>query len=125
MTQKIKSPAHVIVLLWAGAWAQFLIYEALAWRSVVGNTMLWMALGVAFVLLALVPWRWEPQGGALLMICGLSLLIAYQLWPPTQLRPGMQALLALLLTLPPMFTGLAFLSQRARPIQLRVHARRG
>jgi hypothetical protein len=121
----MKSPAHLIVLLWAGAWAPFLISQAIAWRSVTDSTLLWMALAVTFVLLALVPWRWEPQGGALLLVCGLSLLLAYRLWPPTQLRPGMQALLALLLTLPPMFIGLLFLSRRARPIELRVRSYRG
>jgi hypothetical protein len=123
--QNMKSPAHLILMLWAGAWAPFLISEAFAWRTVIGNTVLWMALGVLFVLLALVPLRWEPQGGALLMVCGLSLLLAYRLWPPTQLRPATQALLALLLALPPLFTGLLFFSRRARPIELRIRSTRG
>lgn len=125
MKRNMKSPAHLILMLWAGTWAQFLISQALVWRSAIGNTTLWIALGLAFVLLALVPWRWEPQGGALLMVCGLALLLAYQLWPPTQLRPGIQALLAMLLTLPPLFTGLLFLSRRVRPIELRVRSGRG
>jgi hypothetical protein len=112
-------------MLWAGAWAPFLIFQSLEWRSVIDNAVLWMALGILFVLLALVPLKWEPQGGALLMVCGLSLLLAFQLWPPTQLRPGLQALLALLLTLPPLFTGLLFLSRRASPIELRVSSARG
>ena len=125
MKRNIKSPAHLILMLWAGAWAPFLIFQSLEWRSVIDNAVLWMALGILFVLLALVPLKWEPQGGALLMVCGLSLLLAFQLWPPTQLRPGLQALLALLLTLPPLFTGLLFLSRRASPIELRVSSARG
>lgn len=125
MARKMKSPAHLIVVLWAAAWALFLTCQALAWGPVLGSTALWLALGAALIALALVPLRWEPQGGALLLVCGLAMLLAYQLWPPTQLRPGVQALLALLLTLPPLFTGLLFVSHRGHPIKIRIPSARG
>jgi hypothetical protein len=118
MRRFTKSPAHLIILLWAGAWAQFLIAEAVAWRHVVSATTSWIALGGVFLLLSLLPQRWEPQGGVLLLTCGIGLLLSYQTFPPTQLRQELQVLFFLLLAVPPLVTGLVFLSHGARSIRV-------
>jgi hypothetical protein len=73
--QFFKSP-HLLTLLWAGAWTQFFVSESFKWHQVLPATPLWILLGLVFLLLALVPWRWEATGGALLIACGIGLLLA-------------------------------------------------
>lgn len=113
MKRIFRSPAHVVTILWAGAWNQFFLSESLKWGAVVSASPLWIALGLIFVLLAILPWRWEAQGGALLFTCGIGLLLSYDIWPPRQLKEGHVVILELLLALPPLIAGLVFLSRRA------------
>jgi len=114
MKRFVKSPAQVLAQLWAGTWMLYFISESLAWRAVIPETRLWIALGILFVLLAIVPRRWERTGGALLIICGLGLLLAYDIWPPRQLSVGLLVTLELLLAVPPLLSGLLFLSGRVQ-----------
>jgi hypothetical protein len=106
-----KSP-HLLTTLWAGAWTLFFVSESLKWHQVLPATRLWIVLGAVFVLLAIVPCRWEAPGGALLIICGVGLLLAYDIWPPRQLGMNLVVLLDLLLALPPLIAGVLFLGRR-------------
>ena len=109
MKTLFKSPAQVMIVLWAVGWTKFLVSEFLTWRDEIRTTPLWLLLACVFMLVAIVPQRWEAQGGALLIACGLALLAAYDIWHPTEMKSGLVALLGLLLTVPPLTTGLYFL----------------
>jgi hypothetical protein len=114
MKRLFRSHAHVVTALWAIGWALFFVRETIKWGAVVSAAPLWIALGLVFVLLAILPWRWEGQGGVLLYICGIGLLVAYHIWAPRQMNRGFLVLIELLLALPPMLTGLVFLSRGAK-----------
>ena len=113
MKRFFKSP-HLLTTLWAGAWAQFFVAESRHWHTVLPATPLWIVLGGVFVILAILPWRWEVPGGALLIICGIGLLVAYDFWPPWQLGIHLVVLFQLFLSLPPLIAGVLFVVGRVQ-----------
>lgn len=113
MKQLFKTPAYVTTILWACAWSQFLITEAVQWWRQVRGAPLWAGLAVLLLVLAIVPLRWKAENGVFLLACGLGLLLAYDVWPPRQMKVGLQVMLELLLVLPPLSAGLYFLSRHA------------
>lgn len=117
MKRFVKSPVNALVLLWATAWLNFFIFETHAWGSVLPMSHLWIILGLVFVALAVVARLWELQGGTLLIVCGLGLLFAYDIWPPRQLSLGLQVIIVLLLTVPPLLAGLLMIGHAARGVQ--------
>ena len=72
----------------------------------------WLGLGLLFVLLALLPWRWELAGGVLLMVAGLSSAVAYAIWSPQGLPAASRALTILVFGGPPIAAGILFLAHR-------------
>jgi len=52
-----------LALLWAGFWMFFFVAESWAWQTPVLAALPWVGVGLFFVLLALLPWRWERTGG--------------------------------------------------------------
>ena len=104
--------ARVVAILWAGFWCYFFVAESIASASALGIAIAWISVGLLFVALALVPWRWERVGGLLLVTAGTLLLIAYAIWPPAHLTSGARAITALILGVPPLLAGMLFLLHR-------------
>jgi hypothetical protein len=62
--------ARALALSWAGFWMFFFVAESAAWHTPVRVLLAWVGMGLLFVFMALVPWRWETAGGLLLMASG-------------------------------------------------------
>ena len=69
-----------------------------------GTPLLWVAFNL-FVLLALVPWRWELLGGLLLLVVGFSAGVAYAIWSPPGLPAPSRVLTTLVMGGPPIAAG--------------------
>ena len=69
----------------------------------------WVSVGLLFVLLALVPWRWERTGALLLVGVGLSAGVAYAIWSPPWLLAASRALATVAFSGPPLAAGILFL----------------
>jgi len=67
--------ARALALLWAGFWIWFFVAEGWAWRSPWRVMALWAAVGLAFSILALLPWKWQTTGGVLLVVSGLLIAV--------------------------------------------------
>ena len=109
MKSVLNYTARVLALLWAGIWACFLIAEAMRLRAAGRGYLPWVGMGVLFVIVAFVPWRWQRMGGYLLLALGLVLGIDYELFAPPHLSAAMQALIVLTLSVPPVISGTLFL----------------
>jgi hypothetical protein len=73
----------------------------------------WIGIGLLFVLLALIPWRWESVGGTLLIAAGLLAGVAYAiLWWRAPLDLGTRLLTTFVFGAPPIAAGLLFLTHR-------------
>jgi hypothetical protein len=88
------------------------VAESWAWHTPVRVALPWAGLGLLFVFLALVPWRWELTGGLLLVVGGLSAGVAYAIWSPRRLPVGSRLLTTLVLSGPPLAAGILFLMHR-------------
>jgi hypothetical protein len=71
-----------------------------------------VGVGLLFVFLALVPWRWELTGGFLLVVVGLSAGVAYAIWSPPALPVASRVLTTVAFSGPPLAVGILFLSHR-------------
>jgi hypothetical protein len=100
--------ARVLALLWAGFWMFFFIAEALAWRTPARVVVSWGGVGLLFVLLAVLPWRWEVAGGLVLLVFGLLIGVAYPFWP-LPLPLASRAITTIVLSGPPLVAGVGFL----------------
>jgi hypothetical protein len=101
--------ARVLTLLWALFWLVFFIAESLAWRTPVLVAAPWVGVGLLFALLALVPFRWEGAGGVLLVVLGVLVGPAYAIWTPPGLPLASRVITVLVLSGPPLGTGILFL----------------
>lgn len=101
--------ARVLALMWAGFWMFFFVAESAAWHTPVRTALLWAAVGLLFVCLALVPWRWERIGGILLVLVGLSAGVAYAIWSSPQLPVASRGLTTAVFSAPPLAAGVLFL----------------
>jgi len=97
--------ARALALLWAGFWTFFFVVESWWWHTPIGVALLWVSLGVFFIFLALVPWRWELLGGLLLLVAGFSAGVAYAIWSPSRLSAPSRALTTILIGAPPIAAG--------------------
>ncbi len=104
--------ARALALTWAGFWMVFLVAESCAWHTPVRVALPWVGVGLLFVLLALLPWRWELTGGLLLMVVGLSAGVAYALWSPPRLPVASRVLTTAVFSGPPLAAGILFLVHR-------------
>jgi hypothetical protein len=67
-----------------------------------------VGVGLLFVCLGLIAWRWELTGGLLLIFVGLSIGVAYAVWGP--LLPVTSRLLTITsFSTPPVVAGILFL----------------
>ena len=105
----LRNAARVLAILWAGFWIWFGLASGIAEKLTPGGVLLHTAVpGLFFVLLLVVAWRWEAVGGALLVLIGLLMAVAY----PILFRrlPALTIFLTdLTLALPPLVAGVLFL----------------
>jgi hypothetical protein len=101
--------ARVLALLWALFWLFFFIAESLAWRTPPLVTAPWVSVGLLFVILALMPPRWEVTGGVLLVVVGMLLGVAYAIWAPPGLSPASRVITIVVLSGPPPGSGIILL----------------
>ena len=104
--------ARALALSWAGFWTFFFVAESAAWHTPVRAALPWAGVGLLFVCLALIPWRWEMTGGLLLMIIGLSAGVAYAIWSPPRLTIASRVLTTIVLSGPSLVAGILFLIHR-------------
>ena len=101
--------ARVLAMLWAVFWLFFFVAESLAWRTPALVAAPWAGAGLLFVILALVPWRWELSGGLLLVVVGFLIGVAYVIWAPPELPLASRAITTVVLSGPPLVAGILFL----------------
>jgi len=106
--------ARALALSWAVFWLFFFVAESWVWRTPARVFASWAGLGLLFVILALVSWRWEATGGLLLVVVGVLIGVAYTIWPPPRL-PLVSRVMTTVLSGPPLVAGILFLRHdRAR-----------
>lgn len=101
--------ARALALLWAGFWIFFFLAEAWAWHTPARGVAFWGGIGLLFVILALLPWRWEVTGGLVLLLLGLLIGVVYSIWSPPRLPVVGRAITTLALSVPPLLAGIIFL----------------
>jgi len=97
--------ARVLALLWAGFWTCFFLAESLAWHTPVNRMTIWLCVGVIFLALALVAWRWEVAGGLMLIAAGVLAAAAYAIWGPRQLSLASRVATLVIFAVPPAAAG--------------------
>jgi len=103
--------ARALALVWGGFWTFFFVAESWAWHTPLGAALPWVGLGLLFVCVGLIAFRWELTGGLLLILVGLSIGVAYAVWGP--LLPVTSRFLTLaLFSAPPVVAGILFLKHR-------------
>ncbi len=101
--------ARVLAVLWAVFWLFVFVAESLAWRTPALVTTSWAGVGLLFVILALVPWRWELSGGLVLVVVAFLIAAAYAIWAPPGLPVLSRVITAVVLSGPPLVAGILFL----------------
>ncbi len=101
--------ARALALMWAVFWLFFFVVESLVWHTPALVMASWAGVGLLFVVLALLPWRWERAGGLLLVVAGLLIGVAYTIWAPPGLHPAARLTTTVVLAAPPLVAGLLFL----------------
>jgi hypothetical protein len=109
--------ARALAVLWAGFWTSFFIAESLAWHTPFERMMIWVTVGLAFVILALVAWRWEAAGGLVLVAVGVFAALAYGIWGPRGLSVTTHVTTLLAFGVPPVAAGALFLLRHHRGIK--------
>lgn len=100
--------ARGLALLWAAFWLFFFVAESWFYRAPARVMLLWTCAGVVFVVLALLPRRWEAAGGILLLAVGLLGGAAYAVWPPPELSWAGRVITLATLCVPPIVAGILF-----------------
>jgi hypothetical protein len=101
--------ARGLALLWAGFWTIFFVAESLAWHTPVYRMTIWLCVGLIFVMLALVAWRWEVAGGLMLIAAGVLAALAYAIWGPRELSLASRVTTLVIFGVPPAGAGALFL----------------
>ena len=111
--------ARALALLWAGFWIYFFVGSVVVeppagYVMVVGAAVL-----LLFVILALVPWRWEAAGGLLLVVMSLLIGVTYAIASGaivrrdgSRLPVAIRAITTAVFTGPPLVAGILFLIHR-------------
>jgi len=103
--------ARTLALLWAVFWLFFFVAESLVWRTPALVAAPWVGAGLLFVILGLLPWRWEVAGGLLLVVAGLLIGVAYAIWAPPGLPLASRLITTVALGGPPLVAGVLFLKR--------------
>ena len=109
--------ARILALIWAGWWTFFGLASGLAEGVSPAGVLAHAALpGLAFLAGAAVAWRWETVGVVLLILEGLSVLVAYPIMTCAHFPLATIVFVLLTMALPPIAAGLLFLlgSRRLR-----------
>ncbi|MGD0696932.1 MAG: hypothetical protein ABSB82_19110 [Terriglobia bacterium] len=101
--------ARALALLWGGFWTLFFIAESLAWHTPMYRMAIWLCVGLVFVILALVAWRWEFTGGLMLIAGGVLAALTYGIWEPRELSLVSHVTTLLTFGVPPAAAGALFL----------------
>jgi peptidoglycan/LPS O-acetylase OafA/YrhL len=101
--------ARALALLWAGFWISFFVAEGWAWRSPWRVMAFWAGVGLAFSILALLPWKWQTTGGVLLVVTGLLVAVGYAWWSTPRLPFTSRAITTVVFGGPPLVAGILFL----------------
>jgi hypothetical protein len=113
--------ARALALWWAGFWISFFVGSIMveptpAHAIVAGSVVL-----LLFVILVLVPWRWEAAGGLLLVVMGLLIGVTYAIasaWiirnDGSRLPLAVRAITTLVFAGPPLVAGVLFLLHHHR-----------
>jgi len=101
--------ARALALLWAGFWLFFFAVEAWVWRTPSRVLSFWCCVGLLFMVLALLPWRWEMTGGVALLVMGLLIGMAYAIWSPPRLPVSSVVITTTVLSGPPLLAGILLL----------------
>jgi hypothetical protein len=121
--------ARALALLWAGFWIFFFVGSVMVEPTyprviVVGSLVL-----LLFVILALVPWRWEAAGGLLLVVTSLLIGATYAIASASIVRDdgsrlplAVRAIGTLFFGGPPLVAGILFLLHRHRAANTRAGA---
>jgi len=108
--------ARALALLWAGFWIYFFVGSVMveptpAHVIAVGSVVL-----LLFVILALVPWRWEATGGLLLVVMSLLIGVTYAIASAAIVRRdgsrlplAVRVITTVVFTGPPLVAGILFL----------------
>lgn len=112
MRFRTVSVARALALLWAGFWMFFFVGESWAWNTPAPLALSWAGVGLLFILLALLPWRWQSTGGLLLVVAGLAIGAAYVIWGPKSLPLPGRVISTVTLSVPPLIAGILFLADR-------------
>lgn len=112
MKARLAVLGRALALLWAGFWIFFFAAESWASHTPVLIALLWVGVGLLFLLLALLPWRWERTGGFLLVAVGFSAGVAYSIWSPPGLSVASRLLTVIAFSGPPLAAGILFLTHR-------------
>jgi hypothetical protein len=99
--------ARILSLAWAAWWLFFAVASGIAEGSSTSGVIMHALLGppaVAFLVVAILAWRWERLGGVLLVATGIGMGIAHY-----TMAHGRFLVATLLLAIPPLIAGLLFL----------------
>ncbi len=111
MKLRMVYAARALALLWAGFWIFFAVASSIVEPPPAGMVVRIVASGLLFLMLAVLPWRWEAAGGVFLLLTGLFFAVAY---PMAYFRLPLVTRLMTVITLagPPLAAGVLFLLHR-------------
>lgn len=108
--------ARALALLWAGFWVFFFVASVAAEGAPGHVIVLGAAVLLLFVILALVPWRWEVTGGLLLVVVSLLIGVMYAITSAAIVRRdgsrlplAVRVITTVVFTGPPLVAGIFFL----------------
>ncbi|MCC7174792.1 MAG: hypothetical protein IT159_06315 [Bryobacterales bacterium] len=101
--------ARALALFWAGFWTVFFVAESLAWHTPADRIIVWLGVGLLFVILALAGCRWQLTGGLLLIAAGVAAALAYAIRAPRELSFATRAITLAAFGVPPTVAGALFL----------------
>ena len=127
LTIDVKKPwmvygARALALLWAGFWIVFFVGSVMVEPTYPRAVLVGSLVLLLFVILALVPWRWEAAGGLLLVAMSLLIGAAYAIASASFFRRNdgsrlslpVRAITTLLFAAPPLVAGILFLLHHHR-----------
>ena len=111
--------ARALALLWAGFWIYFFVGSVVVEPPAPHVLVVGAAVLLLFVILALVPWRWEAAGGLLLVVMSLLIGVTYAIASGaivrrdgSRLPVAIRAITTAVFTGPPLVAGILFLIHR-------------
>ncbi len=104
--------ARALALFWAAVWMYFFIAETTETAMQLSAGLPWLALGILFIAIALVPWRWETAGSWLLIVVAIVVGIAYAVWAPGYLAGDVKTMTIVAFSFPPLLSGILLFVHR-------------